>query len=173
MSGLPGDLTVRQVGSGELVEMMALVERCIRTYAGWASPSWKLPGAAVDVDRWRQGWHRPRRWARGAYDRAGALVALASWAQEVDAAERPIAGIAHVSAVFVDPERWREGIGEAMLALAEAAMAGAGYRLARLWTPDGAPAQRFYEEAGWLPDGRRSWHPFVGLPIVGYQKRLR
>jgi GNAT superfamily N-acetyltransferase len=74
--------------------------------------------------------------------------------------------------MFVDPSWWRRGVGGVILARAEAAIAAAGFPLACLWTPEGAPAERFYERAGWAPDGRRSWHPQLDLTVVGYEKRL-
>ena len=46
------------------------------------------------------------------------------------------------------PSRWREGIAGAMLDAAEAAMAERGYVREQLWTPEGAPAERFYAARG-------------------------
>ena len=78
----------------------------------------------------------------------------------------------HVSAVFTHPDRWREGVAAAMLAAAERAMRADGYAEAQLWTPEQAPARRFYEAAGWTHDGRRQWLPELALPIVAYTKPL-
>ena len=55
---------------------------------------------------------------------------------------------AHVGLVFVHPSRWREGIAGTMLERAEADMVVRGYVREQLWTPRGAPAERFYEERG-------------------------
>ncbi len=82
------------------------------------------------------------------------------------------AATAHVGLVFVHPSRWREGIAGAMLALAEAEMRARGFTRERLWTPLGAPAEQFYAAAGWERDGRREWHPWVGLEVVGYARDL-
>jgi len=41
-----------------------------------------------------------------------------------------------------------------------------------VWTPNGAPAEKFYVAQGWRLDGRREWHPWVGLEMVGYSKAL-
>jgi len=79
---------------------------------------------------------------------------------------------AHVSAVFVDPARWRQGIATVLLSQAEEAMRERGHHLARLWTPEDAPARRFYEAHGWRHDGRRTWHDRLQLAHVGYEKRL-
>jgi GNAT superfamily N-acetyltransferase len=80
--------------------------------------------------------------------------------------------VAHVSAVFVDPERWREGIAAALLDAAELAMREAGYRTARLFTPEGSPAERFYGARGWRATGERDWLEELGLNVVAYTKPL-
>jgi GNAT superfamily N-acetyltransferase len=68
--------------------------------------------------------------------------------------------------------RWREGVASGLLAEAERAMREAGYVEAQLWTPEHAPARRFYEAEGWRHDGRRQWLADLGLPIVAYLKAL-
>jgi GNAT superfamily N-acetyltransferase len=82
-----------------------------------------------------------------------------------------VPGVAHVSAVFVDPSRWGQGIATALLGQAEEAMCARGYHLGRLWTAEEGPARHFYERRGWRHDGRRKWHDRLGLDIVGYEKR--
>ena len=84
----------------------------------------------------------------------------------------PLPGRAHVSAVFTHPDRWRQGIAAAMLEDAQDAMRTAGYAEAQLWTPEDAPARRFYEATGWRHDGRRQWLAEMGMPIVAYRKAL-
>jgi hypothetical protein len=59
-----------------------------------------------------------------------------------------------------------------MLARAEAAMRARQYTAARLWTPAGAPAERFYAAQGWARDGRAAWDGWLGLAMVGYATRL-
>jgi hypothetical protein len=59
-----------------------------------------------------------------------------------------------------------------MLGLAEVEMRARGYARAVLWTPEGAPAERLYSALGWSRDGRRAWHDWVGLVVVGYAKDL-
>ena len=81
--------------------------------------------------------------------------------------------MAHLGILFVHPSRWREGIAATLLASAEAAMVERGCVREQLWTPEGAPAERFYAARGWKRDGRRAWHPWVGLEVVGYARDLR
>ena len=47
-----------------------------------------------------------------------------------------------------------------------------GYTAAQLWTPEGAPAERFYVARGWRRDGRSAWDGWLGLQMVGYATRL-
>lgn len=172
MRNLPDDLEILPLSVDDLEEMHEVIRRCDRTYREWAPANWKPPNYEADIARWRANWSRPHRWARGAFDGDRALVGFTSWSQEVDAAERPIPLIAHIGALFVDPARWREGIAATLLVLAEGAMVEGGFELVRLWTPEAAPARRFYEHEGWTCDGRRTWHMPLGLRVVGYEKRL-
>ena len=59
-----------------------------------------------------------------------------------------------------------------MLAWAEHAMRMQSYTEVQLWTPEHAPARRFYEAEGWRHDGRRQWLADLALPIVAYVKPL-
>jgi GNAT superfamily N-acetyltransferase len=169
---LPVDLTMCELGLGDLATILELVSRCDRTYVEWAPQGWEPPDLELDRARWANDWNQPDHWARGAAERSGRLVGLARWRADRDDSGRAVQGAAHVSALFIHPDRWREGIAEALLVVAEAAMREQGYRVARLWTPEGAPAQGFYEATGWSKDGRSGWHEGLRLPIVGYEKRL-
>jgi GNAT superfamily N-acetyltransferase len=82
-------------------------------------------------------------------------------------------GIAHVSAVFVHPSHWRQGIARRLVTAAEDAMRAEGYRGARLWTLSGSPAEAVYRRLGWQPDGRRGSSTSLGLTTVGYVRDLR
>ena len=74
--------------------------------------------------------------------------------------------------VLVHPSRWRRGIAGSMMDRAEAEMLARGYEREQLWTPEGAPAEAFYRSRGWTLDGRREWHPWAGLQMVGYARAL-
>ena len=94
-------------------------------------------------------------------------------AERYDVAPSPVPELAHVSAVFVRPDRWRRGIARALLDEAEAAMVEHGYERAQLWTLEGSPAERLYTALGWERDGRRDvFAPMGGLAIVAYVKAL-
>ena len=64
------------------------------------------------------------------------------------------AGEAEIYAIYVRPDRYRCGIGGALLAHAVTDLAGQGYTRAMLWTLDtNSAARRFYEREGWRADG--------------------
>ena len=172
---LPGDLRARPARASDGAAISALMRACDETYLAWAPRGWAPPAPAP---AWTIRLQDGLRWSRVAVDGTGRVVALVSFtpARVGDAPDGPagerLPGVAHVGALYVHPARWRERIGTALLARAEAAMAADGYYRARLWTPVGAPAERFYRAAGWAPDGRRGLNPWLGLEVVGYAKAL-
>jgi GNAT superfamily N-acetyltransferase len=67
-----------------------------------------------------------------------------------------------VHSLFVDPPRWRNGIGSRLLTAAVRRIASRGERTAHLWVMrDNEPARRFYQHHGWRPSIRtkRSSYP--------------
>ena len=76
--------------------------------------------------------------------------------------------------LYVDPECWGRGAGRALLARGEEELART-WREAILWTLEDNPrTRRFYEAAGWRPDGTTSSLAFFGVeaPVVRYAKQL-
>jgi GNAT superfamily N-acetyltransferase len=77
------------------------------------------------------------------------------------AADRPpltAAGLAgeagEVYAIYVAPSWWSTGTGRSLMEAAVAGLVSTGYRRAVLWVLDtNSRARRFYEKAGWAPDG--------------------
>lgn len=64
------------------------------------------------------------------------------------------ARVGQVYAIYVDPEHWGDGHGRALFAAAEGGLAEAGFTEATLWVlATNVRARRFYEIAGWRPDG--------------------
>ena len=185
---LPPDLTLRAPVPDDIPAIAALVAACDETYRAWAPEGWEPPPPGRELDRWRGRIADGSWWTRVAVEPGDRVVGLVCFTQAVvqrtlpsppgrpDRAGvltvEPIPGRAHVSAVFTHPDRWREGVAAAMLADAEAAMRGEGYREVQLWTPQQAPARRFYEATGWRHDGRVQWLAELALPIVAYVKAL-
>jgi GNAT superfamily N-acetyltransferase len=137
--------------------LAALVVACERTYLEWAPAGWTVPEVAP---AWLRRVPEPGVWLLCAPDGAGAIAGFVCF--------RP----AHIVALYVHPSAWRQGIATGLLARAEDALRAQGYRAASLWTPDGAPAERFYVARGWRRDGRSRWDGWLGLQMVGYAKRL-
>jgi GNAT superfamily N-acetyltransferase len=83
--------------------------------------------------------------------------------------------LGEVHGLYVDPDRWRHGAGRALLGRGEEELAET-WRDAILWTlADNPPTRRFYETAGWRPDGTTGSFERFGVvaPSVRYAKRLR
>jgi len=84
----------------------------------------------------------------------------------------PDAGV--LRALYVDPEAWGKGLGRALIAEAERRLAR-HHPVATLWVlAANTRACRFYEAAGWRPDGTERHDRFWGAELdeVGYRKAL-
>lgn len=79
-----------------------------------------------------------------------------------------------VYSLYVDPRRWRQGIGRALLAAAVETLAQAGHREAVLWVLDSnAKSIAFYEAVGWRRDGAIKPDEVGGQPIADVRMWLR
>ena len=69
--------------------------------------------------------------------------------------EAGLAGqVGEVYALYVAPDWWSTGTGRSLMSCAVTALTEAGYGRAVLWVLEAnARARRFYEKAGWAPDG--------------------
>jgi ribosomal protein S18 acetylase RimI-like enzyme len=62
--------------------------------------------------------------------------------------------VGELYAIYVDPACWSRGTGRALMDAAVTGLTAVGYGKAVLWVLDSnARARRFYEIAGWSPDG--------------------
>lgn len=74
---------------------------------------------------------------------------------------------AELVAMYVDPDHWRQGVGNALMESALDRLAGLPYTEAVLWTfKENGRAIAFYEKNGWRPDGAEKIHPRTGEPAV-------
>jgi GNAT superfamily N-acetyltransferase len=162
---LPSDLLERELEAEDLPALRELARVCDETYLEWTPPGWTIP---VPPPNFAQNYLAPNAWMHGAFDAAARLVGTVAFRASDEAPTE----VAHVGLVFVHPSRWREGIAGTMLERAEGEMVVRGFRREQLWTPVGAPAEHFYQARGWRPSGRREWHPWVGLEMVGYARNL-
>jgi GNAT superfamily N-acetyltransferase len=167
----PAGVELRPPEAGDFEAMMSLVAACDRTWREWAPVDWEPP--APESARWVDELGAADRWTRVAIEPDGRLVALVSWGMARSGPEwRPLPGTAHLGALFVHPDRWRQGLASALLAAALAAMRAGGFERARLNTPEGAPAERFYAAHGWTRGGGSRWHRVVRLQSVEYTIEL-
>jgi GNAT superfamily N-acetyltransferase len=165
---------LRDASVSERDVLVDLVLRCDATYRDWAGPELRLPARAEEVAHWHRRFADPVQRIRVA-EVDGAIAGVIAWTQarQAHGVGPALEGRAHVSAMFVDPDHWRQGIAAALMRDAMSAMVDAGFRTAQLWTPEGAPARRFYEAGGWtVVDGARLHMPELNLPLVMYETAL-
>ncbi|MBS1677788.1 MAG: GNAT family N-acetyltransferase [Actinobacteria bacterium] len=82
-------------------------------------------------------------------------------------------GLGEVYALYVDPDRYRGGVGRLLMAEARRRLHEAGFTDAILWVLQGNDrAARFYEGEGWRPDGTtRTEQPYGVLSRVDRFRR--
>src|SRR5438067_350206 len=133
-------------------------------------PSAELDAMPLDWSRWAEALARrePGHACFVADDERGLL----GWATVAPSGLPERYG--ELRGLYVDPDRWGEGAGRALLARSEEELARSGDH-AILWTlADNPRTRRFYEAAGWHVDGTTgSFERFgVSAPVVRYAKRL-
>ncbi len=110
---------------------------------------------ATRVQRWRrsvQNADGPRGETLVATDDDGTIAGFANMGPTRD--EDEDGTVAEVSAIYLAPGAWGQGYGRALMGAALARLAQAGYEQVTLWVLDSnARARRFYEAAGFQPDG--------------------
>jgi GNAT superfamily N-acetyltransferase len=68
--------------------------------------------------------------------------------------------VAELVAIYVEPDRWGQGAGTALMRAALERLAELPYDEVILWTfKENAPAIAFYERHGWKADGDQKVHP--------------
>jgi len=162
---LPSDVLERELEAEDLQGLLELAHACDGTYLDWTPAGWVVP---VMPSNFAEKYLAPDAWMHGVFDRSGRLIGTVAFRPS----DEDPKDVAHVGLVFVHPTRWREGIAGTMLDHAEAEMVVRGFIREQLWTPQGAPAERFYQARGWRPNGRQDWNPWVALQMVGYSRDL-
>ena len=133
-------------------------------------PPEELDRLQVDWARWkRQIETPPFGWTIFVAENDGVICGFAAAGPSRDGGS---AG--ELYAIYVDPDAWSTGAGRALIERAEERLAET-YDEAVLWVLDDNPrARRFYERAGWAPDGARKYELRLGVSAleVRYTKRL-
>jgi GNAT superfamily N-acetyltransferase len=113
-------------------------------------------------------------------DDEGRLVGFASVGppEELDApgvGAPTLANLGEIYAIYVEPDRIGTGVGGALLERAVDVLRRMGCAAGVLWVlPGNARARRFYEAAGWRPDGAETVQRIDGLelPSIRYRSTL-
>jgi GNAT superfamily N-acetyltransferase len=79
---------------------------------------------------------------------------------------REDASIGELYAIYVDPDRWGQGVGKQLMTKARGALVGQGFNEAVLWALEGNErAHRFYNSDGWVDDGGRKTELVWGIEV--------
>jgi GNAT superfamily N-acetyltransferase len=168
-------IRLRPATRDDIPALTGLVRRCDESQKAWAGEDLPMPPAEGETLEWDVRFARAGAWITVAEEDGSGIVGVVAFARGTVSREdpTPVPGLAHVSAVFVDPAHWRRGIARTLMDAADEAMRAAGYDHAQLWTLEGSPAERLYAALGWARDGRRDVFPPMGLDTVAYVKSLR
>lgn len=100
-------------------------------------------------------------------------VGLASFAATRDDDDDPT-HVGEIQAVYVEPDCWGQGIGWKLCQTAVTELADEGFQQVTLWVlKDNQHARRFYERAGFVPDGRTKMVSIgATLSALRYRKHL-
>ncbi|HWO71605.1 MAG TPA: GNAT family N-acetyltransferase [Actinomycetota bacterium] len=139
-----------------------------------------LPDAFLDrlsvEDRermWREGFAEPGERVAWVAERDGRVVGFCVTGPSEDAdADR---GTAEVYAIYLRPEVVGTGVGRRLFEHAVEDLRRRGFRRATLWVLEANErARRFYERAGWRPDGAVNEERIdcANLPTVRYRVEL-
>jgi RimJ/RimL family protein N-acetyltransferase len=139
-----------------------------------------LDGMQADGERLER-W--TRRLGSADWSRGGTLVAdsgdgqLAGFANVGQSRDDDAAAgkVGEVVAIYLAPDSWGQGLGRELMAAALARLTRLGYDEVTLWVLDtNARARRFYEAAGFRPDGTLKVDNSLGFPLreVRYRRSL-
>jgi GNAT superfamily N-acetyltransferase len=101
--------------------------------------------------------------------------AILGFATTMPAHDADCAGCGELVALYVDPDRWGQGVGAVLARAAHARMLDRGFGAAILWMLEGnARADRFYRRDGWLPDGASKQDSMWGILVnaIRYRRGL-
>ena len=148
--------------------------------ASWRWAYWgQLPDETLDALDVAE---REARWREAIADSStnvivavvdGAIVGFVSAGPTDDDDASP--GTAELYAIYLEERAAGQGVGRALLERAVDGMRTAGFSQASLWVLDSNErGRRFYEQAGWAWDGKRSSHQVQcsNMPVVRYARKL-
>jgi len=134
-------------------------------------PAADLDAMPIDPGRWRARFESPPDgWATFVAERDSTVIGFAAVGPSRDEQ-----GVGELYAIYVEPSAWSTGAGRALIVKAEEQLADT-YPIATLWVLTANPrARRFYELAGWYPDGSVKAEDIFGVAAeeTRYRKELR
>jgi GNAT superfamily N-acetyltransferase len=157
-----GSVRVRDATPDDTDAIVAVTAAGWRTaYRGIVAPD-RL--ADLPIARWRHEVHVGlRRPVEDAFSYVAEINgAFAGYCFVAAPSREPDLGrkVAELVAIYVEPERWGEGAGSALMHSALTRLADLPYDEVVLWTfKENAPAIAFYERHGWRRDGDEKVHP--------------
>jgi GNAT superfamily N-acetyltransferase len=82
--------------------------------------------------------------------------------------------VAELVAIYVEPDRWGQGAGAALMRAALERLGDLPYDEVVLWTfKENAPAIAFYERQGWKRDGGEKVHPRTEAVAIRFRRPAR
>jgi GNAT superfamily N-acetyltransferase len=130
-------------------------------------PADALGGLAATVgdrtERWRSGLTSPRPGLHAVVaELAGRVVGFSHFGPAREGPE----GCGELYMIYVEPEAWSRGTGQALMARTLEQLAGDGYAESILWVLEDNPrTRRFYELAGWHADGEAKDEEWLGTRV--------
>jgi GNAT superfamily N-acetyltransferase len=178
-------LTVRAATTGDAADIVRInVQAWQKAYVGIV-PADVLDSMEVEgrVDRYRYRMRHSPGFEHLVVTEDGMVVGYACLGnyrlgqQQNGALHREIG---EVTAIYVDPPRWGTGAGRALMDAARYRLTERGFTTVRLWVlAANHQARRFYERAGFVPDGATAGYPVgrpdgtvIELPEVRYTREL-
>ncbi len=87
--------------------------------------------------------------------------------------EEDVAGLGELFAIYVRPEAWGRGAGQALMAETLARLRAEGFPEAILWVIENNPRARlFYERCGWHADGGVKEEEWLGTTVREVRYRI-
>lgn len=162
---------VREASTGDVPAIADLHVRSWRSAYRGIVPDAILDGLSVEArrDTWLRVIGRAasdpanegRVWI---VEESGAVRGFAETRPSRD--EDVLPGTGEVHSIYLAPEAWGRGLGQRLLAHAADDLRARGFAPLVLWVIEGnARGRRFYERAGWQPDGGRQPIDFDGVLV--------
>lgn len=173
----PGTVAVRLARLDDAATIADLHVRSWRAAYRGIVPDAILDGLSIEqrvefwqrrIDRAADPFAEGRIWVVVDGDR---VVGLATTSPATDPDLGPGAG--ELAAIYLAPEAWSRGFGSALFAAAVDDLRARGFAPLVLWVIEAnIRGRRFYERAGWRPDGARHAIDFDGTPVDEVRYRI-